>query len=559
MTMRNRHSWVAAAIAWLGLVVGPAAAAQSAPRFDISYAPSAARGPVTGRLILVVTKQAKPEPRLTVHPRGPALFGVDVIGLRAGQVVRVGAGAAGFPEDLARLAPGDYYVQSFLTVYTQANRADGHTIWVHLNDGSEESVGDAAGTLYSEVRQLRVEPGRTYRLTLTRQRQAEPPPIDTEWLKHVKIQSRKLTAFWGRPIFIHATVLLPKGYADHPEVSYPAVYPLGHGIPFSFSTDSAGENGARRGQVDSITGLETGDDFYQSWISDRFPRVIAITLHQQTPYFPDSYSVNSANNGPYGDAIVEEVIPALEAQFRIIAKPYARLIEGASTSGWQTLALQLRNPDYFGGAWVLQPDPIDFRHYQLTNIYQDTTAFEEPSGQVVAGERPFRRRPDGQVRWTTRQISRFEAALGSHGRSEWQLEGWEAVYGPIGPDGYPKPLWDKRIGRIDREVADYMREHGYDLRDYAERNWATLGPKLVGKLHFFCGDMDDFYLNLAVYDFQKFLAGTTDPHYEAEFTYGRPMKGHSWHGFTWGELVRRMADYVTQHSPAGEPAAAWRY
>ncbi len=535
-----------------------AALARSAPRFDIAYSPAASRGPITGRLILVVAKQAEVEPRLTVSPRGPAMFATDVSGLGAGDVVTIGARATGYPADLARLAPGNYYVQAFLTVYTQVHRSDGHTIWVHMNDGRPESVGDAAGTLYSEARHLRIEPGRSYRLTLTHQRQAAPPATDTEWLKHVTIQSRKLTAFWGRPIFIHATVLLPKGYDEHPEVSYPAVYPLGHGIPFSFDTDSADENVARQGQVDSITGLESGYDFYRTWISDRYPRVIAITLEQQTPYFPDSYSVNSANDGPYGDALVEEVIPALEARFRIIAKPYARLLEGASTSGWQTLALQLRNPDYFGGAWVLQPDPIDFRHYQLTNIYQDTTAFEEASGEFVTGERTFGRRTNGQVRWTTRQISRFEAVLGTHGRSEYQLEGWEAVYGPVGPDGYPKPLWDKLTGRIDRQVADYMREHGYDLRAYAERNWPSLGPKLVGKLHFFCGDMDDFFLNLAVYDFQKFLAGTTNPHYEAEFTFGRPLKGHSWHRYTWGELVRRMADHVTEHAPAGEPAA-WRY
>jgi hypothetical protein len=382
------------------------------------------------------------------------------------------------------------------------------------------------------------------------------PREDTEWIKHVKIQSEKLTRFWGRPIFIHATVLLPKGYAEHPEVKYPSVYTLGHGVPFFFSTDPALANG---GKTHPRTGLESGYDFYQSWISERFPRFIAITLEQQTPFFLDSYSVNSANNGPYGDAIVEEVVPYLEKQWRIIGKPYARLVEGASTSGWQTLALQLHNPDFFGGAWVLQPDPIDFRHYQQTDIYKDENAFFVATGPFTSVERPSKRTVTGQTLWTQRQMSLFEEVLGTHGRSEFQLEGWEAVYGPVGSDGYPKPLWDKLTGKIDHEVADYMRDNGYDLRAYAAQHWPTIGPKLIGKLHFFCGDMDDFFLNLAVYDFEEFLKSTTSPHYEGEFTYGRPLKGHSWHAFTWGGLVRQLAEYVKRNAPAGDDVNGWNY
>jgi hypothetical protein len=282
--------------------------------------------------------------------------------------------------------------------------------------------------------------------------------------------------------------------------------------------------------------------------------LIAISLEQQTPYFPDSYSVNSANNGPYGDAVVEEMIPFLEERFRIIREPYARQLEGASTSGWQSLALQLQHPDFFGGAWVLQPDPIDFRSYGQTDIYKDDNAFSIPIGPFMVAERPFKRSTQGQVVWTSRQMSRFEEVLGTHGRANYQYEGWEAVYGPMGADGYPKPLWNKLTGAIDHDVATYMREHGFDLRDYAERNWATLGPKLVGKLHFFAGDMDDFYLNLAVYRFQDFLKSTTNPHYEAEFTYGRPMKGHSWHAYTWPDLMRRIAATVGASAAGGAGA-----
>jgi hypothetical protein len=146
--------------------------------------------------------------------------------------------------------------------------------------------------------------------------------------------------------------------------------------------------------------------------------------------------------------------------------------------------------------------------------------------------------------WTVREVSRFEAVPGSKGRSQYQFLGWEPVYGPTGPGGYPRPLWDPLTGSIDREVAHYWRDQGYDLRDYAERNCSALGPKLAGKLHFLIPDMDDFYLNVAMYRFEDFLRGSTDPVSDAEFFYGRPMKGHSWHAFPWAGMVLRIAAKV---------------
>jgi hypothetical protein len=542
---------------WLlvvSLLVGPTRASATPPRFEVSFTAAAHATPVTGRLILILSKTATPEPRLLVSPQGPAIFGVDLDQLSPDRSIVVDNAALGYPLSLGELPAGDYYAQAVIDVYTQVHRSDGHTIWVRINDGQIETFQSAGGNLYSDVQRVRVGDGGTVKIAITRVITARPREPDTEWVKHVRIQSRKLTQFWGRPIYVNATVLLPKGYVDHPRTYYPSVYTLGHGTPFQFDTTPARNSGT----VNPVTGTEPGYDFHREWLSDSMPRFLAISFEQQTPYFPDSYSVNSANNGPYGDAIVDEVIPALEQQFRIIRKPYARILEGASTSGWQTLAMMLQHPDFFGGAWVLQPDPIDFRHYQQTNIYTDSNAFAVPVGQMMAAERPFRRTTQGQVVWTTRQLSRFEAVLGSHGRSSYQLEAWEAVYGPVGADGYPRPLWDKLTGKIDHEVATYMRDHGFDLRDYAARNWSTIGPKLVGKLHFFAGDMDDFYLNLAVYDFEEMLKSSTNPHYEAEFTYGRPMKGHSWHAWTWAGFARRAGAFVKRNTPPGEPVD-WQY
>jgi hypothetical protein len=529
--------------------------ASTPPRLEVSLANSAASAPVTGRLIVVFAPKAEPEPRLTISPTGPAIYAVDLNRLVPGNSAIVDEKALGYPKPLAQLPAGDYFAQAIVNVYSEFHRSDGKAIWVHMGDGRIETFQIAPGNLYSDVKPVHIGEGGTVKLELSHVIPSEAEPADTTWIKHIKIQSKLLSDFWGHPVFIHATVLLPKGYDDHPNARYPLVFPLGHPVPFSFNPDP--ERGSRSDREQ--TGLESGYEFYQAWNSDHFPRMIAVTLQQATPYFPDSYSVNSANNGPYGDAMVQEVIPYLEQHFRAIGKPYARILEGASTSGWQTLAMQLQHPDFFGGAWILQPDPIDFRHYQLVNIYKDENAFSVPTGPLTSTDRPFRRTAEGQVNYTVRELSLFEEVLGTRGRSGFQLEAWEAVYGPVDSDGYPQPLWDKLTGKIDRNVATYMRDHGFDLRDYAARNWSSLGPKVTGKLHFFCGDMDNFYLNLAVYDFQNFLKTTTNPHYEAEFTFGRPEKGHAWHAWTWAEMVREVAAYVQKTAPTGENTAVWNY
>jgi hypothetical protein len=525
----------------MGPFWGPGSVGAQVPRFEIIVPEATRPEPITGRLVLILAQRETPEPRLTLAPHGPPIFGLDLDRQESGRAVVVDDGALGFPEPLSALPPGEYFAQAVINVYEEVRRADGRTLWLPMTDGTVQFFTTAPGNLYSDVYPVTVGAGGVVTLEVGHVIDPAPDPEDTEWIKHARIQSDLLTAFWGRPIHIHATVLLPRGFSEEPERKYPGLFVFGHSVPFGFTTDSTRVRGL--GEIDPVRGVETGYDFFKAWSADDFPRVVAVTLEQSTPFFPDSYSINSANNGPYGDAVVQEVIPFLEERFRMIGEPHARLVEGASTSGWQSLALQLHYPDFFGGAWILQPDPVDFRRHQLVNIYEDENAFSLPVGGLVA-ERPFRRTVEGQVVWTVRELSLFEAVLGSRGRSGYQLEGWEAVFGPVGSDGYPRPLWNKLTGEIDREVATYWRDRGYDLRAYAERNWATLGPKLAGKLHFFAGDMDDFYLNLAVYRFEEFAKGATDPPSDAEFTYSRPMKGHGWHAFPWAELVRRMAQHA---------------
>lgn len=486
------------------------------------------------------------------------MFGVDAEELPLGHTVVINQTTFGHPvESLLQLPAGEYFVQAIMNVYTKCQRNDGHTVWVHW-DMNGRFFNVSPGNLYSDVQKVRLDPTAGYKVNLVLNHVIPPadPPKDTKWVKRVRIQSQLLSKFWGHPVYLGATVILPKGYDEHPEVRYPVVYAQGYvGSPAFYFNEDPNSLAQQQGLRQS-SNVQPGYEFFQTWTSDNFPRFLAVTFVEPCPFFPDGYGVNSANNGPYGDAVTQELIPFVEKHFRAIGKPYARILEGASTGGWESLALQLKHADFFGGAWVFNPDPIDFRRYLLVNIYEDENAFYAPSRTWTPPERPMRRTVEGQVNLTVRQVSHFEAVLGSRGRSGYQFGAWEAVYGPVGDDGYPRPLWDKRTGKIDRDVAVYMREHGYDLRDYAEKNWPTLGPKLAGKLHFIAGDMDNFYLNLAVYLFEEFTKKTTNPRSDATFEYGRPLKGHSWHAKTFADMLRDMAEQVKKNTPAGE-SRAW--
>ena len=533
----------------LGLILGvcswPAlldAQRSAGPRFEISFPATAHREAITGRVFVALAKKGTPEPLQQIGSWGgqTPFFSIDVEQLQPGHATVVDSSALGYPlHNLKEVPAGDYYVQAMVNVYSKFARSDGHTIWAHMDQWEGQHFNRSPGNVYSEVQQVYLDAAKGYdvKLELTKTIPPVEAPPDSAWVKRVKFQSRLLTKFWGRPMYLGATVLLPKGYDEHPSDAYPAIYVQGHfglGAPFGFSEKSP-----------ASPREQAGYEFFQRWNSDDFPRMIAVTFQHPTPYFDDSYAVNSANNGPYGDALIGELIPYLEQRFRIIPAPYARVLTGGSTGGWESLALQLYHPEFFGGTWTFYPDPIDFRRYQLVNIYEDDNAFRAPGYEFMVPERPMMRTAEGQVVQTMRQMSQLEAALGSKGRSAQQFEAWEAVYGPVGEDGYPRPVWDKLTGKIDREVALYMRDHGYDLTYYAKTNWAKLGLQLRGKLHLYCGDMDNFYLNLAVYMFEDFMK-TTDS--GATFEYGRPMKGHGWHPMSNAELVQVMAEQIRRNS-----------
>jgi hypothetical protein len=412
------------------------------------------------------------------------------------------------------------------------------------------------------------EAGGTTRITLTQKIPPIAPASDSKYLKYIRIQSRLLTQFWGRPTTITAMVLLPEGYDEHPQAHYPLMIQQGHfrfgwDWPVPFRTEPPTPD--MKGEPRELA--EYGYKFYQDWTSGRLPHMIGLMIQDANPYYDDSYAVNSASLGPYGDAIVQELIPEVERRFRAIGQPWARYLYGASTGGWESLAMQVFYPDFFNGAFVLCPDPIDFRAFMTSNIYKDKNIFWN-EGPWLRVPRPGRRTTEDIITATIQSYSNYESVLGSHLRSGEQLDIWQAVFGPMGPDGYPKPLWDERTGVIDPEVAAYWKEH-YDLSHIMQRDWKRLGPKLVGKLHFKVGTRDTFYLDGAVRLTQKVLESTNYPYYAGDFEYGP----HQPHGY-WGDpslpqfvgrsvaqqkLMPEMVKWMEKTAPPGADVTSWKY
>ena len=539
--------------------VAPTVTAQSV---RVSFAAGTRAEPITGRAYLFIARTDKSEPR---HQSGSfresePFFGVDVDALKPGESVSFDASVPGFPvASLDRLPAGEYFVQGMIVPYTQFKRADGHTIWAHMDAGEGQRFNSAPGSLVSEVQKVRIDPSRKTALSiaLTKTLPAVPRVEETQWVKRVHITSRLASAFWNHPMPLGAVVLLPKGYDENPARRYPVVYTVGHfseRAPFGFTFEGCDkpESAEARAARLARTAREPGCEFQQAWTAGKVPEVIAVFIQHSTPFYDDSYVLNSQNTGPYGDAITQELLPEIDKRFRTVSAPYARMLTGGSTGGWDVLALQIHYPGVFGGAWSLFPDQLDFRNYQFGNIYADTNAFTVNDGSWLPREIPSSRSVEGLTDLTVREENQAELVIASHGRSGGQWDGWAAAWAPVGSDGYPLSPWDKRSGRIDRTVAEAMRANGYDLRDYVERNWSTVGPKLVGKLHVAVGDMDNYFLNLGVYRFETFLESTKEPgkgpYYAGTFDYGRPLKPHGWQPWSNQELLQIMKKQIDRNA-----------
>jgi hypothetical protein len=465
-------------------------AAAAGLKFEVTYDAKLAKEPASGRLIVAIGK-GRLSYSNTTPPGGP-LLGKDVANWKAGEAVVLDKACLFFPlESIDMLAAGEYRIEA------------------RLFRSQDLTVPNAPGNWVAKAVTAKLDPatGTTVKLTLDEEL-PDAKPADTKTHKFVHLPSKKLSDFHGRPMVTRFSVTLPTNFESEPDKRYPLIVHIG-----GFGTR------------------------YTSGRMRPDPRFVQILLDGAGPH-GDPYQVDSANNGPYGAALVEEVIPYVEKNFRAVPSGTARFTTGGSTGGWVSLALQLFYPDTFNGCWSQCPDGIDFRAFELINIYSDENAYVNKFGF----ERPSKRTIDGDTIFTVRYESKIERVLGRGDR--WELGGldwcsWNATFGPRGDDGLPKPLWDGKTGAIDKTVQQHWEK--YDLRLYTERNWKTLGPKLAGgKVNIWVGDADDYFLNNAVHRYKAMATQLANPPFDGKILIDM-RQPHSSGGWTQREMLDDMA------------------
>ncbi len=570
----------------VSLVAAGVCVSAGAQTFSVRFPAAVSGKALDGRLMVLLSNDPSEEPRFQINDTmaSQQVFGVTVDGWKPGQTVVVadegGDGISGYPRAaLKDVPPGDYTVQAVLNVYETFHRGDGSVVKLSADRGEGKQWSVAPGNLYSKPVKMHVGPDAKLEIVMDQVMPEIKPEADSKFIRHIKIQSALLTKFWGRPVFLSAVVMVPWGFDEHPDARFPLIVAEDHYTAEfdDFRTEPPDADlkpvYSERFHLAGYNRIMQEEAYknYQEWITPETPRMLIVKLQHANPYYDDSYAVNSANVGPYGDAIETELIPAIEKQFRGIGAGWARFLYGGSTGGWESLAVQMFYPEHYNGAFVACPDPVDFHAYMTRDLYKDDNMFYA-QGANKRVEQPAMRNYLGQTLISMRDNIAYEAALGDHGRSGDQFDIWQAVYSPQGKDGYPLPIFDKTTGVIDHKTAEYWREH-YDLDAILQRDWTTLGPKLQGKLHIYVGSDDTYFLNNAVYLMQDFLDKTGTPGYgvpyEGEVKYG-PRAEHCWNGdptkanaysrmhynqMYVGQIVERME----KTAPAGADLSSWRY
>jgi hypothetical protein len=559
--------------------------AASAPakglEFAVKFPAAQSSGPIDGRVILLLSRDLTREPRTHVEANEPLatpyLFGINVEALAPGADAVLNDSAFGWPAaHLSAIPSGDYLVQAVLNRYETFHLADGRTLKLPPDKGEGQQWAKKPGNLYSTPVTLHVDASHSVRTTLVLDQIIPPiaPKTDSEFIRHIRIRSELLSRFWGRDVYLGAHVLVPKGFDAHPQARFPLMVFHGHypddisGFRTTPPDSHLAPDYSERFHLAGYNRIQEQEAyaFYQKWISADFPRFLVVEIEHANPFYDDSYAVNSANLGPYGDAINKELIPEIERRFRGIGAGWARFTYGGSTGGWEALATQVFYPDMYNGAFAACPDPIDFRAYTIINLYKDHNAYTL-QGEASTVERPAFRNYLGEVFATQRDENYMELAQGDRSRSGGQYDIWQAVFSPVGADGYPKPIFDKVSGVIDSAVAAYWREH-FDLSHIIARDWATLAPKLKGKIHLYVGNGDNYYLTDSVYYSQEVLESLQPP-YEGSVAYGDRAE-HCWNGDPKVSNAYSRLHYNFQYlpiilerikasAPAGADLKSWRY
>jgi hypothetical protein len=549
-------------------------------KFALSFEERNSNEPLDGRMLLMISTDSTDEPRFQINDNENTqlIYGINVENMKAGEQAFIDASVFGYPlKSVSEIPTGYYWVQGLLNKYETFHLSSGRVLSLPPDKGEGQQWNKKPGNLYSAPKKVYIDPSADQIIKILFDKEIPPiiTPADTKYLKYIKFKSKMLSEWWGRPVYIGAKVLLPWGFEDHPNARYPLVIFHGHFSAEFFGWRETPPDPELEPEYSerfswpayNKTKEEYSYKFYKDWTGPDFPRMILIEIQHANPYYDDSYAVNSANLGPYGDAINYEFIPYIEEKFRGIGEGWARFLYGGSTGGWEAIATQIFYPDMYNGCYASCPDPIDFRAYTSVNIYENNNAYYINSRwkkTPVPGTRNYL----GKVKATMEEINHLELVLGTNGRSGQQWDIWEAVYSPVGDDGYPARIWNKMTGKIDHTVAEYWREN-YDLRYILERDWETLGPKLKGKINLFVGEMDNYYLNNSVYFMEDFLESTTDPYYDGEVDY-EPRAEHCWNGdhtrpnalsrLRYNQMyMPRILKRILETAPKGADLESWRY
>jgi Putative esterase len=480
-------------------ITTPSAAGSSQTAADNATQPRLVRvelggdqtGPFSGRLLIFAIPEALAEKQAhggkvtyvdtnPFRPNQVAVAAQEVHHLTSGHDVDLDTDVMAFPKKFSRLKPGRYDLQAVLDVhhsYNYGGRGPGDLVSAvtTVSLGGHGPIPDVKltrllqGAPVWDVSDRLQSPAGT----------AEALALAHRHTDDVRFTSPALTRFWGRPIQMRAFVVKPPGYAAHPHRHYPTVYwTHGFGAP---TLHYMAYNAAK------IYGLMK---------SGKMPPMIWVLLDQATATGTTEFA-DSVNNGPWGTALTQELIPQLESIYRMDADARGRLLLGHSSGGWAVLWLQTRYPKLFGGAWSAAPDPTDFHDFIGTDLYaQDANMYHKPDGT----SRPLMRM-HGKVIATFEQFAKLERVLGPYGG---QLASFEWVFSPRGKDGRPEPMFNRDTGAVNPEVAIYWHDH-YDIAHWLKTHWQQLKPDLDGKIHLYVGTADTFYLDGSAHKFASVL------------------------------------------------------
>jgi enterochelin esterase-like enzyme len=488
--------------------------------------------------------------------------GGDIATLSGGSRLLTDTGVWGFPNvNMNDVAPGQYTVQAFLNRYETVTRSDGSIVSVRFPCGDGALPVNGPGSLTTETVNVTIaaKGPQTIKLTFT-----DVTPVeafngtevggcsqgnyeDTEFLKYVKIRSSILSKFWNRDMYVGATVLLPHGYdASDKSKRYPVLYHQNHW------TANEGAYGYSNGG-DFTTAWESGIIPGVNGTADReTPKLIIIQFRHEAPFYDDSYAVNTANLGPYGDALNDELIPHLEKTFKTIPHPYARIQDGGSTGGWESAANMIFRPDLFGACFSSYPDSLDFHKHQDIPLYTASNAYTRPDGSKITSIREV---VNGTLTDITsvEQENHWELTFGTSSRSALQWDVWNAVFGVQGLNGYPLEPWDKVTGEVYPAAVGYWKT--MDLANWIASNWATkldLGNVLRRRIFIYVGSWDNYFLNEGVMEFQKTVSAKGGPDWaNVTILEGEQHGGVYQRREVW-DYLELVQSWIKDHAPDGK-------